>query len=204
MPLPLEVDQLLSEKRFRKAGRRRWRIAKKLIRIENNRQINKLRFGDHSRVIRMLADCYGDQLTASRRLPRVVVPRVFSIIDDPIGALQVLLHFAKTVRSTKVRRIEIDQSALKQYDLAANSVLDIIASELAAEAKHRNTKVRFSGRYPTEPSVRRFIRAMGIIKHLKVVHEAASVEETRAIRLFDKRNYNYRDPYDRRCCINRI
>jgi hypothetical protein len=196
MSLSLETDQLLSDKRLRKANRRRWRQVKEFTRTEHNRNANKLRFGDHSRIVRMLAECYSPEAKFERRSPRVVVPKIFSIIDDPVGTIRVLLHFAKAVRATKVRRIEIDQSALKSYDLAANSVLDIIASELSIEARHRNTRVRFSGRYPTDSAVRRFIRSMGIIKHLKVAHEAASAEETKAIRLFDKRNYNYREPDD--------
>ena len=66
MPLPLAVDQLLSDKRLRKASRRRWRQMKGRARLAEQRRVNKLRFGDHSRIVRMLADC----CTAELKLPR--------------------------------------------------------------------------------------------------------------------------------------
>ncbi|GGD00050.1 hypothetical protein GCM10011396_54450 [Undibacterium terreum] len=121
----------------------------------------------------------------------IVVPPVFSIIEDPTTAIQLVEKFAKVVRMYRVRSIRIDQSALEQYDLAANALLDLVATEIVVEGRYRDSKVGFSGAYPKNESIKRFIRSMGIIKHLSVKHEGPSDNEVAKLRRFDKRNRHY-------------
>ncbi|WP_132375404.1 hypothetical protein [Paraburkholderia sp. BL9I2N2] len=144
----------------------------------------------------MLADAYPPEVKLERSGARVVVPPVFSIIDDPQRALRTILSFAKLVRTNKIRNIEFDHSQMQTYDLAANAVLDIVASELALEARQRATKVRFFGRYPLPAHLKRFIRCIGIVKQLDIAHEVASSDEQNAVRVFDKRKRNYSEPDD--------
>ncbi|MFM0088914.1 hypothetical protein PQR46_18555 [Paraburkholderia sediminicola] len=196
MPLTIEVDQLLSEKRFRKAERRRWRQTKRQRKSRENRLLQEIRFGDSSRIIRMMADAYRPEVKFDRRTPGVRVPEVFSIIDDPEAALNVILGFAKVTRLHRVRKMQFDQSRLKVYDLAANSLLDMVASEMKLEARQRGALLRFSGRYPADPSVRRFIKSLGIVKHLDIRHELAGAPEKEGIRVFERRKRHYDAPSD--------
>ncbi|CAH2800809.1 MAG: hypothetical protein CBARDMAM_4260 [uncultured Caballeronia sp.] len=144
----------------------------------------------------MLADAYPLKVELNRRDPMIVVPAVFSIIDDPVSALHLLLPFAKVARQNKVQRLKVDQSAMIQYDLAANIVLGIIATELRAEAKQRKTIINFSGRYPKPLAAQRFVRSVGIVKQLDVANQTVSAFEQQNLRIFDKRNYNYRESED--------
>ncbi|MFM0060611.1 hypothetical protein PQR64_33810 [Paraburkholderia phytofirmans] len=196
MPIPLAVDQLLSDKRLRKASRRRWRQTKGRARLAEQRRVNKLRFGDHSRIVRMLAECSTAELKLPRTGAKVVVPPTFSIIDDPVTALQVILSFAKLARDNRLRSIEIDHSRMQVCDLAANAVLDLVASELSTEARQRGSKIRFFGRYPIPTHLKRFVQCIGIVKQLSIAHEVPSPEEKNGVRIFDKRKRHYHDPID--------
>jgi len=194
--LPLEVDQYLSDKRARKAGRRRWRQRRREKHALESRLLRKLRFGDSSRIVRMLADAYRQDVKPDRRETIIRVPEVFSIIEDPVTALNVILGFAKTTRLFRLRRVQFDQSRLKTYDLAASSLLDMVASEMKLEARQRGMLLRFAGKYPTDPSVKRFIKSLGIVAHLDIRHEIADRSEQQGIRVFERRKRHYDAPKD--------
>lgn len=196
MALTLEVDQLLSEKRLRKAERRRWRETKRQRKVVEARRLRALRFGDSSRIIRMMADAFKPTVKYDRRRTALEIPEVFSILDDPESALKLILGFAKVTRLYRVRRLQFDQSRLKIYDLAANSLLDMIASEMKLEARQSGAMLRFSGRYPNDVSVKRFIKSLGIVKHLDVRHEIADEHEQEGIRVFERRKRHYDMPSD--------
>lgn len=187
------TSRFLSRKRYRKRFRR---AAKKRARVKAQqcRYNDQLaRFGTRSKIIDMLAaacpaavDNYLDRVTAR-------VPTVFSIIENPEKSVAWVLHFAKHMRINAVRKVEIDQSKLKTYDLAANSLLDIVAYEASKERRYQRRKLGFTGTYPVDPALKRFVKSMGVIKHLNIAHEKASVSESAKIRLFDRRTRHY-DP----------
>jgi hypothetical protein len=137
-------------------------------------------------------------LAAGKRAITIAVPKVFSIIEDPIAAILLVQRFAKSVRDDRVLEVIIDQSSVETYDLAANALLDTVASEANKERRARKRKLQFSGRYPRDPGVKRFIRSMGVVKHLNVKHEIAKDKEVSKIRLFERRNRHYYPKQDPR------
>lgn len=155
------------------------------------KELNRRRFGDRSRIVRMLSDSYGVKVTANKGTLTVVVPETFSIIDDPGRVLHVVGAFAKIARTFRIRHIEIDQSRLRHYDLAANALLDTIATELKTEARQRGVRLVFKGKYPASAQVKRFIKSIGIVKHLNLPHEAEASPEKNGQRAFDRRNCHY-------------
>lgn len=191
MPLPIEVDQFLSEKRARKATKRRWRKLKFDFLKREAKELQRIRFGDRSRIVRMLGEAYSGEVRVVKGRLRVTVPKTFSIIDDPIQALMLITKFAKSAREHRIRTIEIDQSSLERYDLAANAVLDTVATELVTECKQRGTRLNFKGQYPRSGEVRRFIKSLGIVKHLNLPHEANAQPDQSGLRVFDRRNCHY-------------
>lgn len=198
MSLPIDVDTLLSEKRYRKAKRRRTRKERSKIEALYLEDQHKQRFGDRSRIIRMLADAYAFEVKPQKGGIKVTIPKTFSMIEDPIQTIQIIQTFAKSIRQFRVKKIEIDQSKLEVYDLAANALLDLIATEVEMESRHKRTRIKFSGKYPTSEPVKRFIRSMGIVKHLEIKHEIAKGDETKGIRLFDRRSRHYHERIDPR------
>ena len=177
-----EVGEFLSDKRARKKGKRQARKWK--ARLAHNLHQEQLEdaFGKRSKIIKMLADEYdfdNDTIRATDYRPKrnnhggtvartgrfvVSVPHNFSIIEEPSLALATIGNFAKTIQQSQIRSVVLDHSRVQKYDLAANSLLDIIAVELKQQTRRSNRKVRWEGRYPKDPHINRFIRALGIIK----------------------------------------
>lgn len=147
----------------------------------------------YSRIIEMLAEKATRSLSSSNGEIRVRVPQRFSIIDDPETVLDLLTAFAHGVHGQNIQKVIFDHRDLKDRDLAANSLLDVVATERNAELKWRQAKrkLRIAGIYPREPSVKRFIKAMGIIKHMEIAHEALSHDEASTMRVFEARNKSY-------------
>ncbi|MGY6161830.1 hypothetical protein [Paraburkholderia strydomiana] len=180
-----------SKRRAARAGKRRRRAERKSIEMLLVSQRS-------SRIIEMLAE------KATRILPsvngelRVRVPQQFSIIEDPETVLDLLTAFAGGVHAQKIQRVVFDHRDLQNYDLAANSLLDIVATERNAELKWRRAKrkLRVAGAYPRDAAVKRFIKATGIIKHMEIAHEALSQHETQTMRVFEARNKSYFSPSD--------
>lgn len=174
---------------------RRDRIKKARRRSVATRSITKVLFGRRSKINKHLAHTADESLPIDRKGQILVsVPKTLSIIEAPEGAIKLVARFAKAAMSPRrIRSIFFDHSKLENYDLAANALLDVVASELDSQYTVRGSRLslRCKGALPTNPRVRRFIRAIGIIKHLDVKHEAPSKKESTSIEVFDVRLKHY-------------
>ncbi|TWI62565.1 hypothetical protein IP91_04086 [Pseudoduganella lurida] len=193
MPRSIQTCDFLSRKRARKRAMRIARRRKKALDRYRRYCDHLARFGSKSKIIDLLANACS--VDVNEKLSQIVakVPQTFSIIEDPARSVAWILHFAKHMRIDKVKRVEIDQSKLEIYDLAANSLLDIVAYESRKERRYRGSKIYIGGRYPLDPNIKRFVKSMGVIKHLNIVHEKATASESANLRLFDRRCRHY-DP----------
>lgn len=81
---------------------------------------------------------------------------------------------------------------MQEVDLAAETMLDIVAVELEREANSRRSQLHFRGTLPKDPYLQRYIRGAGIIKHLQVEHEYLSSHEEDELRVLRTRNRSYR------------
>lgn len=192
------VDVLLSHKRYRKAEKRRLIKQMRASKSIDRSAEQKVRFGRKSKIVGMFAannrfkvDDPGSTLTLS-------IPKVFSLIEDPVNAVRILQSFAASAKAYRFRSIRIDQSNLETYDLAANSLLDLIATEVETERRYNKIRLRFTGAYPRSAGVKRFIKSIGIVKHLNILHEMATPNQSLGIRLFDRRYKHYFDQTDPR------
>ena len=192
---PLEVVRYLSQKRSRKTARSRARLTKRYQKAKLWRRLNDLAFGLNSKIIAMLARHAKRRMPASPYSVDVQVGKQFSIIDDPQGAIDLICSFARALKEgQRIKHINFNHHRLESYDLAANAILDLVAVERKLELRSRGSGkgLSVSGVYPKDPSVRRFIKAMGIIKHMGISHEAPSRVEALKLRFFDARNRHYR------------
>lgn len=122
---------------------------------------------------------------------RFALPKAFSMIDSPDRTIATLANFARAMRSARLGSVYIDFAALEQYDLGANGLLDILVDELIIEARRTGRIIRWKGNFPSDPAHVRFVRAMGVIKRLKVEHEAPSREDKARLVLFENRCRHY-------------
>jgi hypothetical protein len=188
----LNPSLYLRNKRERKRRRRQLREWKADRAREDSRRAFDKAFGHRSKIIDLLAACgsVGPALEHRGRL-RFVVPDRFSVIDDTARTLDALSRFARAMRAHRVSSVFIDFSRMASYDLGANGLLDILIQELAVEARRNARTVRWRGTFPAGPAHARFVRALGVIKRLRVAHEYPTREDAARLVMFDQRSRHY-------------
>lgn len=187
----IHLDLFIGEKRQLKSLKR-----KKVLSIREQNRIKeesevKEKFWQHSKLISLIANSYKGSTLPHANILRFKIPKSFSIIDNPETVIAHLGQFAKTYLKTRPRAAQIDHSSLINYDLAANGILDLIVVEAKKETKLNKRQLRWSGVFPVDQDVRRFIRGAGIIKHLNISNELPKEEESATLKIFDERNHHY-------------
>lgn len=118
------------------------------------------------------------------------IPDKFSIIQNPKDTLKVIGSVSKTIRAYrhKIKKIFVDHSRMKEVDLAAECILDFSILEIKQEERNKKDKIEFSGQFPSDQKLKRYLRSVGIIKNLDVKHEMLSKEEESSLRIFSMKN----------------
>lgn len=194
MPVHLakvNVALFLRDKRARKLARRKHRELKAARLHQRAQQAFDAAFGRRSQIVDLMANSAPGEAIDHRGRVRFALPRSFSIIDNPERTIGALASFARAMRSERLGTVYIDFSKLSDYDLGANGLLDILVDELTVEFRRAGRTVRWNGNFPGDPAHARFVRAMGVIKRLKVVHEYPSPADEERLELFDSRCRHY-------------
>jgi hypothetical protein len=186
----IDVPLYLRNKNQAKLGRRANRIWRDKRRKESHHETIGKHFGSRSRIIEMVA---GNTVAKEILKGKVIfkAPVVFSLIENPEGTLHALIPLARQLLVRRFRRIAINLSEAKSYDLGANAILDVLVDELRVQARRTGRRLNWSGSYPSDPGLRRFVRAMGVIKKLEVKHEYPLPEEAAGLEAFDWRCKHY-------------
>jgi hypothetical protein len=184
-----ESDIFLIEKRKRRLERF-WRKERRRLRARRQRLRDLKKTGYYnSRVLDLLRAASPLQPSRSNRHVAINVPKIFSIIDNPVESLKQIYLLAEAASAkSQLKEVVFDHSELQEVDLAAESLLDIAAFELRHEARSRSKTPIIHGYLPDDPRLDRYIRSIGIIKNLEVEHHFLSTEESKSLRIFRMRN----------------
>lgn len=188
------IPRYLKEKRGRKLTRRSHREWRALERGRANVAMLYERFGHRSKIVEMIANGLPDPERTRKGRIGFRMPAEFSIIDGPERALAALSDLAKQMRARRLGSIFLDQRALAKYDLCANGLLDVLVDELSTEARRTGRKIRWRGAYPSDPVIRRYVQAMGVIRRLQIEHEYPEPDEAARLEVFDARAKHYVRP----------
>jgi hypothetical protein len=143
----------------------------------------------HSFFVDMLSAASSIEPSYRKSAVSIKIPAEFSLIDNPVESIRTILTLASVARTNKkIHYVNVDHSKMKKVDLASESILDLVAIEMEREAKGRKRKLSFSGFYPSDASLKRYIRAIGIIKNLDVTHEFLPQEQESSLHIFRMRN----------------
>lgn len=116
------------------------------------------------------------------------IPRNFSILDNPNETLIALHKFIFDLTCFKyVKNLFFDYSNVNNFDLAAETILDMFAHEF--ESCHCETK--FAVTYPPSKSACRFLASMGIIKELNLQENDINIDADEKLNLFRKCSGNF-------------
>lgn len=187
----VDVQRYLHTKRSRKNVRRKHRQWRATEKINLSREALSIQFGRHSKIIKMIARC-GPSINLVRKgRLRFLIPPSFSIIDNPEQTLSELSNLACQMHTQRLSSVFFEFGKLNEYDLGANSLLDVLVEELSIQARQTKRRIRWQGTYPADPANRRFLQAMGVIKRLKIAHEYPTKDEENKLALFDTRCKHY-------------
>lgn len=187
-----ELDRYISEKRWSKRSKRSKILVERILRRSEEEQKVRKKFGSRSKLISLIVGRYKGPALERQSVLNLKIPECFSIIDNPEVVLANIGQFAKTYHETQPRAGQIDHSLLVNYDLAANGILDLIVVEANKETQLNNhRRLKWSGVFPKDREVRRFIRGAGIIKHLNISQKYPNEDESAALKIFDIRNRHY-------------
>lgn len=186
-----DVPRYLNEKHRRKEARFRQRqdTVDRRAAEALSRKIEA--FGRRSKINKMIASLALMELATKGSALRVRMPAKFSIIENPVGVVQLMAAFAATQRAKRLSSFFIDFRDVKTHDLGAHTLLDVVVDEIAAEARLHKKRLRWRGTYPKDESIRRLMKSLGIIRQLKVEHEYPDEDEAAHLRVFSRRCKHY-------------
>ncbi|BDQ36332.1 hypothetical protein SYK_06920 [Pseudodesulfovibrio nedwellii] len=94
---------------------------------------------------------------------KVLIPKIFSLIDAPKDAVRTFLTLAQRVKNWKVRRIHYDYKKCTSYDLAAQCVLDYIVEEYQREISSKRNHFTTTVVPPQDEGHLRLLKTVGIL-----------------------------------------
>ena len=196
---PRESQVFLSRKRLRRLNKENLRTAKaalkhkqavrELILQEGVRlRTHKLYTSEELEMIIAKCPHVYIQPPRSQKYKNIRIPEVFSIVENPISSLSLMYEVAYTRFNQRLLGINLDYSSVTVIDLAAETILDVLITEFDREAKARRRVFRVKGYYPESDELERYIRAIGIIRHLDVKHERLTPAEEDPLNIFQMRS----------------
>lgn len=188
----IDVPLYKRNKRSGKLFKRQQRNLKASARaLQSKAAVNK-QFGESSKILSLLASGPILKPSNAKGKVRFVAPSVFSLMENSAGVLSSIQGFVQSLRShARVRDVHIDLSKVTHYDLGANGLIDVIVEEIMHKAKITSRKIHWSGKYPSDPALRRFIKSMGVIKKIKLSKEYPEADEAARLSTYDDRCKNY-------------
>lgn len=115
----------------------------------------------------------------------IKIPRVFSFLEDPAGAMQILEHIRSIAGRNNVRHIEIDHSDCETLGLCASVVMDV---SLMQAKRHRAQRVplTISGTFSKKSdAVNVLLKASGIPHQMGLPESVLDAELEKRVRRAD-------------------
>jgi hypothetical protein len=116
----------------------------------------------------------------------IIIPNNFSIIDNPKSVINTISQISATARSNKkIHHIVYNHSNMTKHDLAAESLLGLIAKEFKNEYTSKKRKLKISGHFPRNADLTQSIKVIGLIKDLGIRHEYLPQERENMLQTFN-------------------
>lgn len=187
----INVPLYIRNKRFTKLNNWLRRKKKKNLKVSDRNAIIAEQ-GNYSKIVEMIAlNCFSGTVKTFGKTAYFKAPKVFSIIKNPEESLLEIGRLAaQCIQADNIDKVQLDFSAVVEMDLSANAILDLLVEEIDAYGKKQGKKIKgkkihWEGSYPASPELKRFIKAIGVIKFLDVKHEKVKHLESKRLRVFE-------------------
>lgn len=122
----------------------------------------------------------------------VQIPDTFSMFDAPERALEIVSRLAKTHKDRSISDVCVAFSQVKSQDLGAHALLDKLVDEMVMQATFQRTRIAWKGDFPQDVAQARFVKAMGIIRQLRISHKYLNLKDAQKITIFERNRRHYR------------
>lgn len=178
------MKKLTDQQKIYQLKRSLWSMEKKR---KDNKKVNTNGQQYVSIIINLFSEVTTEKCAIKKGEIVLKTPQEFSLIKNPSESLLAASKLANTVRNEKYKKfLVVDYAATQDMDLAAESVLGLIAKEIKKE--YKNKKHTFSGFYPKGDRLERLVRGIGLIKLLNAEHEYLPEDQKDKINIFEKGN----------------
>lgn len=133
-------------------------------------------FGNRGPKIRFANQRLGETRT-------IVIPRVFSLLDEPEAALKTLEEIRQVASIRSVHLIRFDHRKCEKIGLCASTAMDLILLN-AVESRRGLNRLAFSGWLSKVPAVNLMLRASGILQHLGLPESRLTPEDEGRVRRY--------------------
>jgi hypothetical protein len=116
----------------------------------------------------------------------IKIPADFSALRAPEQVVAAVQRVCNAVRDKSVTELFFDHSQLVSYDLPAEAVLDVITREVRNHFLRCGRKIRIGGVYPLDGVLQRFLRGIGMSRHLDDRNSALSEAEQGKLKTFQQ------------------
>ncbi len=113
------------------------------------------------------------------------VPSIFSFIEHPNQALNLIYSTVKATRNRTAKKLTIDHSVCNHIDLCSSMLVDIVMMEFDRETTERRSKRKIGGYLSQNDHVNCILRSTGLLHNLKVKGQEAKPEIDRNFKKFD-------------------
>jgi hypothetical protein len=190
----VDVALYLTRKREGKALRKRTlaEIQRRArARAKTYRETKNVVFGGHSVIARMLGATANQELHLPQTSLDLVVPKTFSMLEEPEEVLGLVSSFARTHQNRSISDVYVDFEKVVVQDLGAHALLDKLVDEIAAQVTFQQGRMSWKGNFPVDAAQKRFIKAMGIIRQLGLTKKYLDPVEAHSIHRFERRCRHY-------------
>lgn len=158
-------------------------VRAKRLKREEREEIRKGRASQLGPISGTKDERVGDQHKwfSSHETERIVIPKVFSLIENPEESLRVIDKIRIAAAQKRIHHIYIDHQNCDELGLCASSVMDVLLLK-ARKRRLKGNKLYISGKLPRDQSVSVMLRASGIPHQLGLVESVLPEEQEELVK----------------------
>lgn len=111
---------------------------------------------------------FGKKSKSLRKTRTINVPEVFSFINNPDGAIDLLRQLFYHGTDKSVRKFYFNHSECKNLGICASTVMDVILMEIKRQHVNSRRTFRLSGEMPSQGEIRDILEVSGLHKHMGI------------------------------------
>lgn len=113
-----------------------------------------------------------------RKVEDFLLPKTFSVLDDPEQALKTIHQITSALSSRRCRTVNLNYEKCRSYSLGSEALLGILGRVIRHQKRAVGRPVTINGIYPSESNHTEIVRDIGIVKEIDADKEHRELADT--------------------------